>query len=34
MHDEFEITSVEEIIYDDGTLDDDNDFPGRDEEGR
>ena len=34
MHDEFEIVSAEEIIYDDGTLDDDDDFPGRDEEGR
>jgi hypothetical protein len=34
MHDEFDITSVEEIIYDDGTLDDDDDYPGRDEEGR
>ena len=34
MHDEFDITSVEEIIYDDGSLDDDDDYPGRDEEGR
>tara|TARA_R110000751_G_C13659849_1_gene469034 strand:+ start:181 stop:432 length:252 start_codon:yes stop_codon:yes gene_type:complete len=34
MHDEFEIVSAEEIIYDDGTLDDDDDYPGRDEEGR
>ena len=35
MHDEFEITSVEEIIYEDDALDDD-DYPGyeRDEEGR
>ena len=36
MHDEFEITSVEEIIYEDDALDDDDDYPGyeRDEEGR
>jgi len=34
MHDEFEIVSAKEIIYDDGTLDDDDDYPGRDEERR
>jgi hypothetical protein len=36
MHDEFEITSVEEIVYEDDALDDDDDYPGyeRDEEGR
>ena len=36
MHDEFEITSVEEIIYEDDARDDDDDYPGyeRDEEGR
>ena len=34
MHDEFEITSVEEIIYEDDALDDDDDYPGRDEEER
>jgi len=34
FHDEFAITSVEEIIYDDDSLDDDDDYPGRDEEGR
>ena len=34
FHDEFEITSVEEIIYKDDSLDDDDDYPGRDEEGR
>jgi hypothetical protein len=31
MHDEFEIVSAEEIIYDDGTLDDDDDYPPREE---
>ena len=36
FHDEFAITSVEEIIYKDDSLDDDDDYPGyeRDEEGR
>ena len=31
MHDEFEITSVEEIIYEDDALDDDDDYPPREE---
>jgi hypothetical protein len=29
LHDEFEIVSVDEIILDDGSLDDDDDYPGR-----
>jgi hypothetical protein len=29
LHDEFEVVSATEIVYDDGTLDDDDDFPGR-----
>ena len=29
LHDEFEIVSATEIVYDDGALDDDDDFPGR-----
>ena len=29
IHDEFEIVSVDEIILDDGLLDDDDDYPGR-----
>ena len=31
MHDEFEITSVEEIVYEDDALDDDDDYPPREE---
>ena len=30
MHDDFEIVSVKEVVYDDGALDDDDDFPGKD----
>ena len=29
MHDEFEVVSATERVYDDGSLDDDDDFPGR-----
>ena len=29
MHDEFEVVSATEIVYDDGSMDDDDDFPGR-----
>jgi len=31
LHDEFEIVSVDEIILDDGSLDDDDDYPPREE---
>ena len=31
LHDEFEIVSVEEIILDDGSLDDDDEYPPREE---
>lgn len=29
MHDDFEVVSATEVVYDDGSMDDDNDFPGR-----
>ena len=29
LHDEFEVVSATEIVYDDGSMDDDDDFPGR-----
>ena len=31
LHDEFEIVSVDEIILDDGSLDDDNEYPPRED---
>jgi hypothetical protein len=31
LHDEFEIVNVEEIILDDGSLDDDDDYPPRED---
>tara|TARA_R110000782_G_scaffold254425_1_gene342765 strand:- start:208 stop:447 length:240 start_codon:yes stop_codon:yes gene_type:complete len=29
MHDDFEVVSATEVVYDDGSMDDDDDFPGR-----